>query len=57
MVVLWLETKKKGMAKVSMKLMAFLAQARAEVGVVAKADQYYVNILYLDVKILKVSRF
>ena len=40
-VVLWLETKK----GISMKLMASLASARAEVeaGVVAKAEQHYFN--------------
>ena len=41
MVVLWLEKKKKKVRQVSMKLMASLAPARAEIeaGVVAKADQ------------------
>ena len=41
MVVLWLETTKKGNKKVSMKLIASLAPDRAEVeaGAVAKADQ------------------
>ena len=40
MVVLWLETQQKK-AKVSLKLMASLAPAQAEIeaGVVAKADQ------------------
>ena len=44
MVVLWLEKQQKGKKKrqVSMKLIASLAPARAEIeaGVVAKADQY-----------------
>ena len=48
-VVLWLETNNK---QVSMKLMASLARAEIEAGVVAKADQYkrlkaYLTYLYV----------
>ena len=49
MVVLWLETtnKAKGKAKVSMKLMASLAKAEVDAGVVAKADQLHVLMYFL----------
>ena len=40
-VVLWLETNKTTRHNNSVELEAFLAPAEAEVGAVAKADQYY----------------
>ena len=43
MVVLWLETNNKITKDNSVELEASLAPAEAEVGAVAKADQYYSN--------------